>query len=262
MFSTKWVYRHVCSPTWSLQNGCWKLSRPTYSQSTSKGELYKMTLSFKRRLDLENGVYQPHLPSKPGGYPFYFAHDPTHFAEETGGGIDWKQKLIWEQLIDTCETTETICPYYEPLNLRATHHWLSQGSLTHVIHAIRFASASDICLWRMKKSSANILKSRAGTLISWCLYRQQPYFMVFCAKMTLIIIWTYIWILPNPAGKNPKLLRKRSLHKRAELHVMTSIWKGQWRCSRVVTPCCFSYPASKNHRPHGSKPIIFDYIFN
>ena len=32
-------------------------------------------------------VAQPHLPSKPGGYPFYFAHDPTHFAEETGEGI-------------------------------------------------------------------------------------------------------------------------------------------------------------------------------
>ena len=54
-----------------------------------------MTLSFERRVDLQNGVYkmdqngvaQPQLPSKPGGYPFYFAHDPTHFVEKTAGGI-------------------------------------------------------------------------------------------------------------------------------------------------------------------------------
>ena len=28
-------------------------------------------------------------PSKPGGYPVYFAHDPTHFVEETGGGMNY-----------------------------------------------------------------------------------------------------------------------------------------------------------------------------
>ena len=40
---------------------------------------------------LQNGVAQPHLPSKPGGYPFYFAHDPTHVVKETGveGGYEW-----------------------------------------------------------------------------------------------------------------------------------------------------------------------------
>ena len=46
-----------------------------------------MTLSFESRVDLQNGVAQPHLPSKPGGYPSYFSHDSNHFVEETGGGI-------------------------------------------------------------------------------------------------------------------------------------------------------------------------------
>ena len=47
-----------------------------------------MALSFKRRVDLQNGVAQPHLPSKPGEFLFHFAHDPTHFVEETGGGME------------------------------------------------------------------------------------------------------------------------------------------------------------------------------
>ena len=46
-----------------------------------------MTLSFESRVDLQNGVAKPHLPSKPGGYPTYFSHDSNHFVEETGGGI-------------------------------------------------------------------------------------------------------------------------------------------------------------------------------
>ena len=62
-FCRKWVYRHVCSPRWSLQNGCWKLWRSTNSQSTSKEELYKMTLSFKGRVDLQNGVYKLGWPN-------------------------------------------------------------------------------------------------------------------------------------------------------------------------------------------------------
>ena len=62
-FCRKWVYRHVCSPRWFLQNGCWKLSRPTNSYSTSTEELYKMTLSFERRVDLQNGVYKMGWPN-------------------------------------------------------------------------------------------------------------------------------------------------------------------------------------------------------
>ena len=92
-FSTNCVYGHVCSPTWSLQNGCWKLSRSTTSQSTSstkwhwvlrRGSIYKMGST--------KWVAQPHLPSKRGGNPVYFAHDPTHFVEETGGG--WICQLV------------------------------------------------------------------------------------------------------------------------------------------------------------------------
>ena len=34
---------------------------------------------------LQTGVAQPHLPSKPSGYPFYFAHDPAHLVDQIGG---------------------------------------------------------------------------------------------------------------------------------------------------------------------------------
>ena len=47
--------------------------------------------------NLQNGVYKmgwpnPTYPQKPGGYPFYFAHDPTHFVEETGGRMQFVGK--------------------------------------------------------------------------------------------------------------------------------------------------------------------------
>ena len=89
-FFTEWVYPHTCSPRWwSLQNGCWKFSGSTNSQSTSREELYKMTLSFKERGRSTKWCLvwpNPTYPQK-RWISFYFMHDPIRFVEETGGGI-------------------------------------------------------------------------------------------------------------------------------------------------------------------------------
>ena len=114
-FCRKWVYRHVCSPRWFLQNRWWKLSRSTNSLSTSKEELYKIWhwvlrggSIYKMGSTLQNGVAQPHLPSKPSGYhwiryPFYFAHDPIHFSPPWScplavGHFTWKSRIPFRKL--------------------------------------------------------------------------------------------------------------------------------------------------------------------
>ena len=57
-FVHKYVLKQQNYPTSIWQNGSWEISWSTIPYLTSKEELYKMKLSFKRRDDLQNGVYK------------------------------------------------------------------------------------------------------------------------------------------------------------------------------------------------------------
>ena len=87
-FCRKWVYHHVCSPRWSLQNG---LYYKTNSQSTSKSSIIKWHWVlrggsiYKKGSTKWGGPTPPTLKTR--WISFFFAHDPTHFVEETGVGI-------------------------------------------------------------------------------------------------------------------------------------------------------------------------------
>ena len=98
-FCRKWVYCHACSPRWSLQNWCWKLSQSTNSQSTSKEMLYKMTSSLKRKVDLQNGVAHPtYSQNQVDKYQSYFAKRPHPFCRGNWRGDKYVHNIIGSRI--------------------------------------------------------------------------------------------------------------------------------------------------------------------
>ena len=97
-FSTKWVYGHVVA-----RDGLYKMgaenfhdqllpNQPQTKSSTKWHWVLRRVFVYKMG-STKWGLPTPPTPKR-GGYPFYFAHGPTHFVEEIERGmVMWKQNV-------------------------------------------------------------------------------------------------------------------------------------------------------------------------